>query len=214
MLARRSDPGSSNRESFAVLHSWLAVAVAVSAERGLKRVASFAIVLVFIYTTILNIVERPEGMLPTTEALALASLCRRAEDSHLAARIAGADRADALGKDRNPYRAGYAQFTALWDVSLRVEAGEAVAVVDEGRVARVEMVVCSECRTLRLDPDERCGGTFENIDDVIPPKERADFMAGYKSAAGFAIESLNRAPPTIPPGAQAPGNAPARPGTT
>ena len=26
--------------------------------------------------------------------------------------------------------------------------------------------------------DERCGGTFENIDDVIPPKERDDFMAG------------------------------------
>jgi len=50
--------------------------------------------------------------------------------------------------------------------------------------------------------DERCGGTFDNIDDVIPPKERAEFMAGYKAAAGFAIESLNKAPPTIPPGAQ------------
>ncbi len=37
--------------------------------------------------------------------------------------------------------------------------------------------------------DERCGGTFNNIDDVIPPKERAEFMAGYKAAAGFAIES-------------------------
>lgn len=51
--------------------------------------------------------------------------------------------------------------------------------------------------------DERCGGTFENIDDVIPPKERAEFMAGYKSAAGFAIESLNKAPQTIPDGARA-----------
>jgi len=51
--------------------------------------------------------------------------------------------------------------------------------------------------------DERCGGTFDNIDDVIPPQERADFMAGYKSAAGFAIEKLNAAPPTIAPGAQA-----------
>ena len=51
--------------------------------------------------------------------------------------------------------------------------------------------------------DERCGGTFDNIDDVIPPKERADFMAGYKAAAGFAIETLNRAPPTIAPGARA-----------
>jgi 2-polyprenyl-6-methoxyphenol hydroxylase-like FAD-dependent oxidoreductase len=51
--------------------------------------------------------------------------------------------------------------------------------------------------------DERCGGTFDNIDDVIPPKERAEFMAGYKAAAGFAIESLNKAPPTIAQGARA-----------
>ena len=50
--------------------------------------------------------------------------------------------------------------------------------------------------------DERCGGTFDNIDDVIPPKERAEFMAGYKAAAGFAIESLNKAPRTIAEGAQ------------
>src|SRR5512140_821360 len=51
--------------------------------------------------------------------------------------------------------------------------------------------------------DERCGGTFDNIDDVIPPKERAEFMAGYKTAAGFAIESLNKAPQTIPDDAHA-----------
>ena len=51
--------------------------------------------------------------------------------------------------------------------------------------------------------DERCGGTFDNIDDVIPPEERAAFMAGYKAAAGFAIESLNKAPRTIPEGARA-----------
>jgi 5-methylphenazine-1-carboxylate 1-monooxygenase len=51
--------------------------------------------------------------------------------------------------------------------------------------------------------DERCGGTFDNIDDVIPPKERTEFMAGYKAAAGFAIENLNKAPQTIPSGARA-----------
>jgi 2-polyprenyl-6-methoxyphenol hydroxylase-like FAD-dependent oxidoreductase len=51
--------------------------------------------------------------------------------------------------------------------------------------------------------DERCGGTFDNIDDVIPPQERAAFMAGYKQAAGFAIETLNTAPRTIPEGARA-----------
>jgi hypothetical protein len=50
--------------------------------------------------------------------------------------------------------------------------------------------------------DERCGGTFDNIDDVIPPEERALFMAGYRAAAGFAIEALNAAPPTIPHGAR------------
>uniref|UniRef100_E6VKY9 Fumarate reductase/succinate dehydrogenase flavoprotein domain protein n=1 Tax=Rhodopseudomonas palustris (strain DX-1) TaxID=652103 RepID=E6VKY9_RHOPX len=50
--------------------------------------------------------------------------------------------------------------------------------------------------------DERCGGTFDNIDDVIPPAERAAFMAGYKAAAGFAIDHLNAAPPTIAPGAR------------
>ncbi|MEX0404338.1 flavin-dependent oxidoreductase [Aquibium sp. LZ166] len=49
--------------------------------------------------------------------------------------------------------------------------------------------------------DERCGGEFDDIDAVIPADERAAFMAGYKSAAGFAIEKLNNAPPTIPPGA-------------
>ena len=51
--------------------------------------------------------------------------------------------------------------------------------------------------------DERCGGTFDNIDDVIPPQERTAFMAGYRAAAGFAIEALNKAPPTIANGARA-----------
>jgi 5-methylphenazine-1-carboxylate 1-monooxygenase len=50
--------------------------------------------------------------------------------------------------------------------------------------------------------DQRCGGQFDNIDDVIPSDEREAFMANYKKAAGFAIESLNAAPPTIPPGAR------------
>ena len=50
--------------------------------------------------------------------------------------------------------------------------------------------------------DERCGGTFENIDDVISPAERTAFMAGYKAAAGFAIEKLNGAGRTIAEGAR------------
>ncbi len=50
--------------------------------------------------------------------------------------------------------------------------------------------------------DERCGGTFDDIDDIIPPDERAAFMSGYKAAAGFAIEQLNNAPQTIRTGAR------------
>jgi len=53
--------------------------------------------------------------------------------------------------------------------------------------------------------DERCGGKFDNIDAIIPPAERAAFMADYKAAAGFAVESLNRAPPIIPPGTRVDG---------
>jgi 2-polyprenyl-6-methoxyphenol hydroxylase-like FAD-dependent oxidoreductase len=48
--------------------------------------------------------------------------------------------------------------------------------------------------------DERCGGTFDDIDDVIPPAERSQFMSAYQAAAGFAMETLNAAPPTIAPG--------------
>lgn len=50
--------------------------------------------------------------------------------------------------------------------------------------------------------DERCGGEFDDIDAVISPQERAEFMGGYKRAAGFAIEHLNAAPPTIAKGAK------------
>jgi 2-polyprenyl-6-methoxyphenol hydroxylase-like FAD-dependent oxidoreductase len=49
--------------------------------------------------------------------------------------------------------------------------------------------------------DERCGSVFDNIDDVIPPAEREEFMSRYKAAAGFAKEKLNSAPPIIAPGA-------------
>jgi 2-polyprenyl-6-methoxyphenol hydroxylase-like FAD-dependent oxidoreductase len=50
--------------------------------------------------------------------------------------------------------------------------------------------------------EERCGGTFDRIDDVIPAAERKEFMAGYKRAAGFAMESINKADSTIPAGAR------------
>ncbi|MDJ0769976.1 MAG: flavin-dependent oxidoreductase [Ilumatobacter sp.] len=47
--------------------------------------------------------------------------------------------------------------------------------------------------------DERCGGVFDDIDDVISRDEIEAYMARYKQAAGFAIDELNEAPPTIPP---------------
>ena len=50
--------------------------------------------------------------------------------------------------------------------------------------------------------NERCGGIFEDIEDIIPMEERAAFMAGYQSAAGFARDTLNAAPPTIAAGAR------------
>lgn len=45
--------------------------------------------------------------------------------------------------------------------------------------------------------DERCGGVFDNIDDVVPHEEIGQIMASYKAAAGLAIDELNLAPPTI-----------------
>ena len=48
--------------------------------------------------------------------------------------------------------------------------------------------------------DEKCGGVFDNIDDIIPARQRNEFVAKYKAAAGFAIEALNAAEETIPSG--------------
>ncbi|MCP5145824.1 MAG: flavin-dependent oxidoreductase [Gammaproteobacteria bacterium] len=50
--------------------------------------------------------------------------------------------------------------------------------------------------------DERCGGVFDDINDVIPAAEVEEFMARYKAAAGFARDALNDSPPTIAPGAK------------
>ncbi|WP_136440557.1 flavin-dependent oxidoreductase [Pacificoceanicola onchidii] len=50
--------------------------------------------------------------------------------------------------------------------------------------------------------DTRCGGLFDDIDAVIPAAERAEFMAKYKAAAGFAKDTLNAAPRRIPQGAR------------
>jgi 2-polyprenyl-6-methoxyphenol hydroxylase-like FAD-dependent oxidoreductase len=55
--------------------------------------------------------------------------------------------------------------------------------------------------------DERCGGVFDDIDAVIPAKERDEFMSRYRSAAGFAMDRLNSAPSIIARGARVAGSA-------
>jgi len=48
--------------------------------------------------------------------------------------------------------------------------------------------------------EERSGGTFDDIDDVMPFEEREAWAANYKGIAGFSIEQLNASAPIIPPG--------------
>jgi 5-methylphenazine-1-carboxylate 1-monooxygenase len=49
--------------------------------------------------------------------------------------------------------------------------------------------------------DERCGGVFDHIEDVIARAKRDEFMRGYRTAAGFAMETLNASPPILARGA-------------
>lgn len=76
-------------------------------------------------------------------------------------------------------------------------------------LARYDQLLCKDVSALVLRNrgagpfgllrlvEERCGGSFDNIDDIIPAAERAEFMAQYKAAAGFAKDTLNSAGPTI-----------------
>lgn len=50
--------------------------------------------------------------------------------------------------------------------------------------------------------EDRCGGVFERIEDVIPRETLAAHAARYKALAGFSIEALNARPPIIPPEAR------------
>ncbi|WP_425040752.1 flavin-dependent oxidoreductase [Primorskyibacter sp. S187A] len=50
--------------------------------------------------------------------------------------------------------------------------------------------------------DERCGGVFDAIDDVLPAEVRAAHMDAYKRAAGLERETLNTAVRRIPDGAR------------
>ncbi|UAB79875.1 hypothetical protein INR77_06355 [Erythrobacter sp. SCSIO 43205] len=50
--------------------------------------------------------------------------------------------------------------------------------------------------------EERCGGEFDDIEDVVPEAERREFMQVYQRAAGFAKDALNASPRTISKGAK------------
>ncbi len=50
--------------------------------------------------------------------------------------------------------------------------------------------------------EERCGGQFDDIEDVIPKEEMAAHAEKYKMAAGFGIDETNRKAPTIAAGAK------------
>lgn len=51
---------------------------------------------------------------------------------------------------------------------------------------------------LLREVENRCGGEFMDISEVMSQQEMDDFMHNYKAAAGFAIEALNNAPSIIP----------------
>ncbi|TCD13724.1 flavin-dependent oxidoreductase [Oricola cellulosilytica] len=46
--------------------------------------------------------------------------------------------------------------------------------------------------------EERCGGVFDHIDDVLTPEERATIATDYKKLAGFDVDGLNARPPIVP----------------
>lgn len=45
--------------------------------------------------------------------------------------------------------------------------------------------------------EERCGGQFAHIDDVLSPEERQRIADGYKKIAGMDVETLNQRPPIV-----------------
>ncbi|MBL4767060.1 MAG: flavin-dependent oxidoreductase [Rhodobacteraceae bacterium] len=50
--------------------------------------------------------------------------------------------------------------------------------------------------------EDRCGGQFDDINDVISHADLAAHSDKYKSLAGFSVDALNAKPPLIPNGAR------------
>lgn len=57
--------------------------------------------------------------------------------------------------------------------------------------------------------EERCGGVFGDISEILSHEELQETASGYKKLAGFDIETLNSLPSTIPSGARAAARSPA-----
>jgi 2-polyprenyl-6-methoxyphenol hydroxylase-like FAD-dependent oxidoreductase len=55
--------------------------------------------------------------------------------------------------------------------------------------------------------EARCGGAFDDVEDVIPRAEMDAFQARWKATAGLAREALNEAAPLIPPRGRAAADA-------
>ncbi len=83
--------------------------------------------------------------------------------------------------------------------------GDALAAYEERmRPATEKMILTNR----KAGPDhimqiveERCGGVFDDIEEVISNGELTDFAAGYKKTAGFAIAELNASADIVPEGA-------------
>ncbi len=50
--------------------------------------------------------------------------------------------------------------------------------------------------------EDRCGGVFDDIEDVLPKAELAAHADRYKQLSGMTVEAVNDAPPIIPKGAR------------
>ena len=48
--------------------------------------------------------------------------------------------------------------------------------------------------------EDKCGGWFEKLEDVVSEEELAGHAEKYKAIAGFAIEELNAAERIVPEG--------------
>jgi hypothetical protein len=45
--------------------------------------------------------------------------------------------------------------------------------------------------------EERCGGEFACIDDVISHDELAEHALRYKAIAGYSVDAINQSPPSL-----------------